>query len=102
VERNNNELVANWGNLVNRVFNMTRRYFDGVVPDPGDLMPADEELLATIDAGFTTVGEWYDSCKFRAAVQEILRLSTLVNQYLEETSPWTGGRTAAPGSEAGV
>lgn len=88
VERNNKELVANWGNLVNRVLNMTQRYFKGVVPDPGPLTEQDEALLAAVDAGFTTVGDLYDACKFRAAVQELLRLSTLVNQYLEETSPW--------------
>ena len=93
IERNNNELVANWGNLVNRVLNMTRRYFDGVVPEPGDLTAADEVLLTTLDAGFATVAEFYDGCKFRAAVGEILRLSTLVNQYLEETSPWTTIKT---------
>lgn len=89
IERNNNELVANWGNLVNRVLNMTQRYFDGVVQEPGELTAVDTALLAAIDEGFTTVGEHYDACRFRAAVQEALRHSTLVNQYLEETSPWT-------------
>jgi methionyl-tRNA synthetase len=93
IERNNNELVANWGNLVNRVLNMTRRYFDGVVPQPGVLAAADTSLLAAIDAGFESTAELYASCKFRAAVQETLRLSTLVNQYLEETSPWTTIKT---------
>lgn len=88
IERNNNELVANWGNLVNRVLNMTQRYFEGVVQEPGELTAVDTALLAAIDEGFTTVGEHYDACRFRAAVQEALRLSTLVNQYLEETSPW--------------
>jgi methionyl-tRNA synthetase len=88
VERNNNELVANWGNLVNRVLNMTQRYFAGVVPQPGALTAIDRALLEAIDGGFATTGELYDGCKFRAAVQELLRLSTLVNQYLEETSPW--------------
>ncbi|WP_374685838.1 methionine--tRNA ligase [Promineifilum sp.] len=93
IERNNNELVANWGNLVNRVLNMTQRYFGGVVPAPGALTAADEALLAAIDEGFTSVAALYDGCKFRAAVQEVLRLATLVNQYLEETSPWTTART---------
>lgn len=88
VERNNGELVANWGNLVNRVLNMTRRYFKGVVPAPGPLHESDEELLAGIDAGFDIVGTAYDACKFRAALQECLRLSSLVNLYLEESSPW--------------
>ncbi len=89
VERNNGELVANWGNLVNRVLKMIRRYFGGVVPEVGNLREQDRALLAEIDAGFDTVAAQYDSCNFRAALQEILRLSTRVNQYLEEQSPWT-------------
>ncbi|MCZ2115022.1 MAG: methionine--tRNA ligase [Anaerolineae bacterium] len=93
IERNNNELVANWGNLVNRVLNMTQRYFGGVVQEPGELTPVDIALLAAIDEGLDTVGALYDACKFRAAVQETLRLSSLVNQYLEETSPWTVFKT---------
>jgi methionyl-tRNA synthetase len=93
VERNNSELVGNWGNLVNRVLNMTRRYFNGRLPDPGDLTDKDTTLLAEIDAAFATVGALYDACKFRAAVQENLRLSSLVNQYLEETSPWLTAKT---------
>jgi methionyl-tRNA synthetase len=72
---------------------MTNRYFQGVVPDPGPLTGQDKALLEAIDAGFDSVGQLYDACKFRAAVQENLRLSTLVNQYLEETSPWTTAKT---------
>lgn len=93
VERNNAELVGNWGNLVNRVLNMTKRYFKGVVPAPGPLTEADTALLAAIDAGMETVSQLYDACKFRAAVQENLRLSTLVNQYLEDASPWATAKT---------
>ena len=93
VERNNSELVSNWGNLVNRVLNMTKRYFKGVVPDPGELTAQDKALLAAIDAGLDSISALYDACKFRAAVQENLRLSTLINQYLEETSPWTTAKT---------
>ncbi len=88
VERNNSELVANWGNLVNRVLNMIQRYFQGVVPEPAPLNAEDEELLNALDAGFETVAAFYDGCKFRAAATEALRLSTLVNRYLERTSPW--------------
>jgi methionyl-tRNA synthetase len=88
VERNNGELVANWGNLVNRVLNMTRRYFDGQVPDPGLLNERDQTLLSAVDQGFDEIGRLYDACKFRAALQETLALATNVNQYLEETSPW--------------
>jgi methionyl-tRNA synthetase len=93
IARNNNELVANWGNLVNRVLNMTRRYFDGTVPDPGALRPDDRALLDAIDQGFTTVGELYDGAKFRAAAQEAMALATRVNQYLETMSPWKTAKT---------
>ncbi|MEM7115592.1 MAG: methionine--tRNA ligase [Chloroflexota bacterium] len=93
VERNNSELVGNWGNLVNRVLNMTKRYFKGVVPDPGELTESDTALLAAMDAGFDTVAALYDACKFRAVVQENLRLSTLVNQYLEDNKPWSLAKT---------
>ena len=93
VERNNSELVGNWGNLVNRVLNMTGRYFKGEVPEPGPLAEKDVALLTAIDTGFQIVGDLYDACKFRAALQENLRLATLVNQYLEDTSPWTTVKT---------
>jgi methionyl-tRNA synthetase len=97
IERNNNELVANWGNLVNRVLNMINRYFDGVVPEPAALGEADRALLAAIDAGFAQVGALYDAAKFRAAAQETMALATKVNQYLEEMSPW---KTAKEDEEA--
>lgn len=97
VERNNNELVANWGNLVNRVLNMTQRYFDGVVPEVGALRSVDEALLEKVDAGFDSVGDLLDRCKFRAAAADAMALSTAVNQYLEEMSPW---KTAKADREA--
>ena len=93
VDRNNSELVGNWGNLVNRVLNMTKRYFKGEVPDPGELTSQDTDLLKAIDEGFETVAKLYDACKFRGVVQETLRLSSLVNTYLEETKPWTAAKT---------
>ena len=93
VERNNSELVANWGNLVNRILNMTKRYFNGVVPDPGPLTEGDKALLQAIEMGFDSAAAFYDTTSFRAALQECLRLSTLVNQYLEETSPWTTAKS---------
>lgn len=93
VDRNNNELVANWGNLANRVLKMMKRYFDGVVPSPGELEAQDVGLLAQVEAGFDEVGALYDGCQFRAAVQACLRLSSAVNQYLEEQSPWKTAKT---------
>ncbi|HEX5164568.1 MAG TPA: class I tRNA ligase family protein, partial [Thermomicrobiales bacterium] len=88
VERNNNELVATWGNLVNRVISFANRHWEGVVPTPGDLGERDEAILATIAAGFDTVGNLYAKTEFRAALREAIGLAREVNRYLDETSPW--------------
>jgi methionyl-tRNA synthetase len=98
VERNNSELVANWGNLVNRVLNMTQRYFDGRVPDYGNLGTMDRRLLEATSAGFDSIGTLYDRCMFRLALQETLALASKVNQYLEETSPWMQIKTDKEGT----
>ena len=92
VTRNNKELVANWGNLANRTLKMIGKYFDGVVPEPGELDERDKTLLAAIDAGFDTVGDLYEKTEFRAALAETMRLSSLVNQYLDETAPWKSAK----------
>jgi methionyl-tRNA synthetase len=88
VTRNNNELVANWGNLVNRVLAFAHKNWDGKIPDPGDLRPEDEKILKEIDKGFETAGDLYDRVKLRAALNEILRLSGEVNKYLDDKAPW--------------
>ena len=67
VERNNNELVATWGNLANRMLSFAYKRFDGRVPEPGELDDEDRALLEKVEAGFETVGELYNACKFRAA-----------------------------------
>jgi methionyl-tRNA synthetase len=74
VERNNNELVATWGNLANRMLSFAYKRFDGKVPEPGGLDDEDRALLEKVEAGFETVGELYNACKFRAALGEALAL----------------------------
>jgi methionyl-tRNA synthetase len=95
VARNNNELVANWGNLANRVLSFCYKHWEGHVPDVGvsdggtpSLRPADQDLLAAIESGFESVGALYDGVKLRAALSEALRLATVVNQYLDTMAPW--------------
>ena len=88
VELVNNELVANWGNLVNRVLGFAYRRFDGAVPQPGPLDPADEAVLAEVRAGFESVAALYEAVRLKAALQEVRRLSQRVNQYLNEKEPW--------------
>ncbi|OUC07132.1 methionine--tRNA ligase, partial [Litorilinea aerophila] len=93
LDRVNNELVANWGNLVNRVLGFAYRRFEGQVPAPGDLDEVDQAFLAEIRAGFDSVGQLYDAVKLKAALTEVRRLSQRVNQYLNEKAPWQAIRT---------
>lgn len=88
VERNNNELVAAWGNLVNRVVSFAHRHWDGVVPTPGELDERDRELLANVEAGFQTVGDLYARVELREALRQAMALAREVNRYLDETAPW--------------
>ncbi len=87
--RNNNELVATWGNLANRVLAFAYKNWDGHVPTPGNLRPDDLEILATVENGFQSVGEHLEAVRLRAALFEALRLATEVNKYLDKAAPWS-------------
>jgi methionyl-tRNA synthetase len=96
VERNNNELVATWGNLANRMLSFAYKRFDGKVPEPGDPLSSsgqgldaeDRALLEKVEAGFETVGALYNACKFRAALGEALALAREANGYPDRKAPW--------------
>lgn len=88
VARNNDELVATWGNLANRVLSFGYKHWGGVVPEPGELRPADKEILELVEGGFNTVGELINQTSLRAALAEAMRLATEVNKYLDKTAPW--------------
>jgi methionyl-tRNA synthetase len=88
IAHNNNELVATWGNLVNRALSFAYKHWNGQVPDPGELRPIDKEILAQVEAGFTTIGEHLEAVHLRAALTEALRLAKLGNKYQDDTSPW--------------
>jgi methionyl-tRNA synthetase len=87
VRRNNDELLANWGNLVNRTLVNAHRTF-GSVPPPGPLTDDDERLLAAVAAAFDEVGALIEQVRFKAALAEAMRVSALANQYLAEQAPW--------------
>ncbi len=87
VRRNNDELLANWGNLVNRTLTIAHRNF-GEIPQPGILTAEDKALIDSIEAGFGIVGEQIELTRFRSGLAEAMRLATLVNQYLNEQAPW--------------
>lgn len=86
--RNNDELVATWGNLANRVLSFAYKYWEGVVPDPGELTKADEELLSAVENGFETVGAEIEAVRLRSALGEAMRLASEVNKYLDTSAPW--------------
>ncbi|MEZ0396364.1 MAG: methionine--tRNA ligase [Anaerolineales bacterium] len=90
VARNNNELVATWGNLANRVLSFCYKHWEGRVPavSPEGLRPADRQLLAVIEAGFDSVGRELEAVHLRAALQEAMRLASEVNKYLDASAPW--------------
>lgn len=88
VERNNNELVATWGNLANRILSFAYKQFDGHVPQPGAFDAADQALLHQVRGGFRGIGNLLAGCKFRAALGEALALAREVNVYLDRKAPW--------------
>jgi len=88
VRRVNDELVATWGNLVNRVVSMTGRYFDGVVQERAALDPQDEALLASADETLEEVGQLISEVKLRGGLQRAMIGAQTVNAYLNEREPW--------------
>lgn len=88
LHRNNDELVATWGNLVNRVLSFAYKHWEGRVPDPGELRAQDREILAVVEGGFEKVGALLDQVRLRAALAEAMSLASEVNKYLDTTGPW--------------
>jgi methionyl-tRNA synthetase len=88
LRRNNDELVATWGNLVNRTLNFAFRNFQGRVPPAGALESQDVEILDKVDAAFGPIAELYAMCQFRAALRETMALARDVNVYLDAKAPW--------------
>ncbi len=91
--RVNDELVAAWGNLVNRVLSMTGKYFDGVVPDAVDMDATDDALIAEVDAVLTDQAELFEKVELRAALRRAVDGAQAANAYLSERAPWTTAKT---------
>jgi methionyl-tRNA synthetase len=87
VRRNNDELLANWGNLVNRTLVSAHRNF-GEVPQPGELTATDTALLDSVASAFADIGGLIEQARFKAAIAETMRVSSLANQYLADQAPW--------------
>jgi len=87
VQRNNSELVAGWGNLVNRTATMIAKSF-GEIPACGALEPVDDAVLDAVRSGFDTVGDLVGRHRQRAAIAEAMRVVGEVNKYLTVTEPY--------------
>ena len=86
--RNNNELVAIFGNFINRVVVLTDKYYNGIVPKPTGFLQVDEETLAAIKAYPEVIASSIERYRFREAGQELMNLARLGNKYLADAEPW--------------
>ncbi len=86
--RNNSELVAIFGNFINRVVVLTNKYYDGLVPEPNEFSEIDLETLATLKAYPAVIESSLERYRFREASQELMNLARLGNKYLADEEPW--------------
>ena len=93
VRRNNDELVATYGNLVHRVLTMSYRNFGGKVPRPGELDAAAGQLLDEAERRFRETGDNIEVCRFRVALGSAMTLAQSANRYLDRKVPWKAMKT---------
>ncbi|MBK9291801.1 MAG: methionine--tRNA ligase [Bacteroidetes bacterium] len=86
--RNNSELLAIYGNFVNRTLVLTQKYFGGTVPQPQALSDTDKELLAAIRNTAANIGQSIENYRFREALNELMNLARAGNKYLTDNEPW--------------
>ncbi len=86
--KNNNELVAIFGNFINRVVVLTNKYYNGIVPEPNDFTEVDEDVLAAVKEFPNIIGKSIERYRFREASQELMNLARLGNKYLADEEPW--------------
>ena len=86
--KNNNELVAIFGNFINRVVVLTNKYYNGIVPAPNDFTEIDEDVLAAVKEFPNIIGKSIERYRFREASQELMSLARLGNKYLADEEPW--------------
>lgn len=92
-ERNNSELVAVYGNFVNRALQLTKKYWGGVVPACGELQEVDEKAIAEFKNVKEKVEQYLNVFKFREAQKEAMNLARIGNRYITECEPWKVWKT---------
>ncbi|GAC1615256.1 MAG: methionine--tRNA ligase [Ktedonobacteraceae bacterium] len=88
IRRNNDELVATYGNAVHRTLTFLQSKFGGVVPEPGALREADREILAEVERGFGLVGHNIALCHMKDGLHAAMAVAHAANRYLDEQAPW--------------
>ena len=91
--KNNNELLAIFGNFVNRTVVLIHKYYEGIVPEGGDYTEDEKDLIAKIAAFPNTIGSSVEKFRFREALAELMNLARLGNKYLTDTEPWKAVKT---------
>ena len=91
--RNNNELVAIYGNFVNRALVLTHKYFGGKVPEAGSLTEVENETIAEIKRAIEEMRRLLDNFRFRDAQKEAMNIARAGNKYLADTEPWKTAKT---------
>ena len=87
-QKNNNELVAIFGNFVNRVVVLTHKYYDGNSPELAEINDSDKEILRDIYSFPKIIGDLIENYKFRDAVNTVIDLARTGNKYLADEEPW--------------
>ena len=97
--RNNNELVAIFGNFINRVVVLTNKYWDGIVPKQNHLTKNDKLVLDSITNSINNIGKSIEEFKLREGLNEVMNLARTGNKYLAENEPWKTKKTDEPRTE---
>ena len=92
-ERNNSELVAIYGNFVNRALQLTKKYFSGIVPECGELQDIDRQAIEEFKDVKQKVEQLLDQFKFRDALKEAMNLARIGNKYITDCEPWKVAKT---------
>lgn len=88
LRRNNDELVATYGNAIHRTLTFLQSKFEGIVPQPQTLRDADHEILAEVKRGFEQVGHHIELCHFKEGLNAAMAVARAANRYLDEQAPW--------------
>tara|TARA_E500000331_G_scaffold104911_1_gene101682 strand:- start:246 stop:791 length:546 start_codon:yes stop_codon:yes gene_type:complete len=92
-DSNNNELVATFGNLVNRIQSLIKNNFNNIIPEIENLDDTDNKMISDIKNSFASTGNFLEKRQFRNGLREIMNLAKLGNRYIDQKEPWATVKT---------